>query len=275
MFSKIKSAAKNIKNNILSNYIKLICFVLIILFLLSVIGLFILNTFFTLTKDTFSREIGNTLLQIIAVGIFGTIFTLLLEQYKRIQENIQIDKENQRIRNEADREIERISNENKNQFRKDILHQLNEVYNGIKNARRMLRAKAFNAPYIDIDNTNSHIKLDQYDHYMENINELQLKLELIKKEITTNKSVFSKSEEICNHMLFPIEDSLNKIIDEYIENRPKFDPNQNILPIKDGRFEKLNDMLKSAKLNGEFKRRFFDKYGELVSEIQKELVSKI
>lgn len=66
---------------------RLIVLFLIILFLISIIALAVLYYQGLLRdKDAFEREIGETLLQVIAVAVLGTIASLLLAEFNRKQE---------------------------------------------------------------------------------------------------------------------------------------------------------------------------------------------
>lgn len=173
-----------------------------LLFFASITGLFVLSRYFTLAANSFGREVGNIFLQIISVGVVGTILSLLLAKYNQNQQKLlkeqQDEKEaeihrqkneredffnlQQKIQLESAKELElqRSAQENKNEFLKDILGQLNRIYSNTKSIRRMLRARAFTMPYHKaVTSDEAKIYLENYDNAMEEINTLQLQLEII------------------------------------------------------------------------------------------------
>lgn len=239
----------------------LIVIVLVSLVVASVIILIILQVFFTLVKDSFGREIGNTLLQIISVGVIGTFLSLLLAKYNH--------QKNELLRIQ---ELNRISEENKNQFRKDILSQLNKIYSAVKSTRRMLRAKAFSTPYYKaIKTDDTRINLEIYDNALEDINAFQLQLEIILKEIETNQNIF-KNYNIIYNPISAMGKYLGKLVTEYEDNRAKVLGDPPSLIIKD--LKNIKQMLDHADETNQFKTKFIEPYKDAISEVRKELLTE-
>lgn len=247
------------RNKVKSEPWKLMVIVLISLVTTSIIVLIILESFSTLNEGSFGIEIGKALLQIISVGVVGTILSSLLARYGYWREDT--------IRNN---ELKRISEENRNQFRKDILHQLNEIYSEMKNNRRMLRAKAFTMSYsVALETDDAKVALDIYDNVLEDINNLQLQLEILMKEIETNQNTFTNWTKIKTD-ISRMEKYLGKLVKEYEENRTKMFADPTSLEIKD--LDNLRKMLGHADDNNPFKTEFIIRYKEAISEVRKELL---
>ncbi len=241
---------------------------LVVLFVSSILGLIILDYFQALKKDSFGREIGIILLQIISVGVIGTILSLLLAKFNQKQE--QFLKEQQAFR---------MLHENKTQFKKDILHQLDKIYSDVKSIRRILRAKAFTIPYNQaIATDDARVDLKYYDEALEDINSIQLQLEIIMKEIATNEKIVPsqtifKDYEKIQKSISDMEKYLGILVKEYEENRAKADGAPLSLPIKD--LSNIKKMLGHTDHNSPFKTKFIMPYKEVTSSIRSELLSNL
>jgi hypothetical protein len=188
-------------------YIKI--FLFSALFISGLILLFLYSKDY-LVQNTFGYEVGKTCLQVIAVTVFGTLATYLLNLYSHRQQDF-VRKEEQR----------RSRAENNNQLRKKIISSLNDVYSDIKLCRRMLRARALSDSYKNIGSKEIVVQLAEYDKYVEIINNSQLKFEIIEKEIETDASLFTNPDELAEKIR-NMHRLMNKVVEEYEEVRPSF-----------------------------------------------------
>lgn len=141
------------------------------LFVIFSIGLFTVSLilYFLLKNNTdtelykFGFDLAKLTAQMILIAFFGGI---LLQEYNRKRE-----------RKEA-----------RNEFRKSILKELHRAYTDTKKSRRILRAKCF------IKNSKKTLPLADYFEEMKNINDVQLRLEVLLIEIDIYREAFSETE---------------------------------------------------------------------------------
>lgn len=269
---------------------------LVVLIGLSLAGLLLLQCCFSLEKDSFGREVGIVLLQLIAVGVLGTVSSLLLARYtswqqqvlvaqqrkaeesQREQERIraaqwQAEKE-ERSRAEKAREAQRIVLENKNVLKKSIIKRLGQLYHETKGARRMLRAKVLSLPYNEKNISIANIYLKPYAQYLEVINDLQLELENINEEIkpgAENLALFANGEQLYKG-LKSMEDYLRSVFKEYETSKDKFNERAYAAYID---FPLLNDFLSSAREESRsgFRLAFINEYKKVMADMLRELVN--
>jgi hypothetical protein len=181
-------------------------------------------------EKSFEREIGNSLLQIISVAIIGAIIGLLSSEYAHKKEA-------------ADKRVNEklLKLQVETELRKETVRRIHRLYGSIKKARRMLRARAFSEPYYKSEKDDAGIKAQVYDMYIEIIDNSQLELELISKEIELNKNAFDFSKQMTGYFKKMSENVFDKIISEYELNRPKFSGNPETLQI--GELKSLKDFL--------------------------------
>lgn len=202
-----------------------------------------------LVQNTFGFEVGKICLQIIAVTVFGTIATYLLNKFNHSQQDL-VRKEEQR----------RMRNENNDQLRKKIISSLNDVYADIKLSRRMLRAKALSDSYENIGKKEIMVQLVEYDKYVEIINNSQLKIEIIEKEIETNASLFTDQHTLSNKV-GNMHKLMNKVVEEYEDTRPAF---KEILSLN--KLPNLRDVLIYSKDN--FFHDFVNDYKDVLESLR-------
>ena len=144
-------------------------------FLADVIGLIVL---FRRGRDhdTLEFELAKAMLQFdfqfVAVAVIGT----LVFEYQRRSRNL--DKEDERERKKLIRREE---------FLRSTLTRATEAYSNVKKTRRLLRARA-----IVGEETGGKVALTkQYDLHLEMINDAQLELENLARDIKTSEQTFS------------------------------------------------------------------------------------
>jgi len=263
MFRKINVLFKE-------NPAKLIFIFLATVLIVSLIGIIVLAVFSDVTKESFGRSISDTFLDIISVGVLGTLFSLLLAEYNFKQQQIekkretdqqtqQKQKEDAALRIEKEKEKWLLAEKNRDQYRKDVLLSINKLYIKIKNARRMLRAKGFARSYYKSEDDNNPLSLSVYDEAMDDINNSQLELEFIKEEIKTNGSAFSDPANI-NTNLEAMEKYLGEFVSEYETHRASFSGEPPSLRI--GALTEVKGFIAQAKV-GDFKKEFSEKCNEI------------
>jgi hypothetical protein len=238
---------------------KTIAIFLAAIFAVSLISLIVVASNYDVSKDTFSRTITDTLLSVISVSVIGTLVSLLLADYNSKKSAL-----------EKEREERKMTERNRDEYRKKVLQTIDEHYAKTKNARRMLRAKGFSTPYYGNEDDNNLLGLSFYDEAMDNINDCQLELEKIKGEITTNKSVFSNAALITGN-LKQMESYLGGLISEYEKYRHAFSGNPPTLRI--GQLGDLKEFI--AKADSTNTEGFKVKFSITCNKIRKEIRNDI
>lgn len=253
----------------ISRPIRRVVLFLVSLFLISVIVLIALASWDLLQEKAFGREIGKTLLQVIAVAVLGTTASLLLAEFNRHREALLREQDRKRVERDKQIETQRRLNENKDQLRKEILRKANEIYANTKRARRLLRARAFHTPFYGVWDKTAQIILESYDKYMEDINDSQLELEIIAKEVETNEQAFSNYQEVIEYIR-PMEKYLSRIVSEFERQRADFKGTPASLPIV--QLKEMHAMLGPTP-NGPFATEFIENHRKLMASIRRDLTS--
>lgn len=276
--------------------IKWIIVFLVIVIVVSIVGIIMLNAVYSLDANSFAREIAIVLLQLIAVGVVGSVSSLLLAQYSANQAGLQIEKqkEEEKIRQEQERaradqaarekeerleaekaiDLQRIDIKNKNDLKKDIVKRLGQIYHDVKGVRRMLRAKVLSVPYDDKNISTANVYLKPYAQYMETFNDLQLDLESIKDEIkygVIHRGLFSKNDKIYESLKL-MEEYLADVFNEYETCKTKFNEKA-YAPYSE--FTRLQDLLSSAGKESltAFRQHFINEYKGTIASMLGDLVN--
>lgn len=152
---------------------------LFVIFSIGLFTVFVILYFLLLNdEDTklykFGFELAKLTAQMILIAFFGGI---LLQEYNRKRE-----------RKEA-----------RNEFRKSILKDLHRAYTDTKKSRRVLRAKC------TLKDSKKTLPLTDYFEEMKNINDVQLRLEVLLIEIEIYREAFSETETITDKNGNPLE----------------------------------------------------------------------
>jgi len=206
-------------------------------------------------SDGLAKEAGKTSLSVLAVSVFGALATLAIDRYKQRRED---DAEERRLEEERkQKEVERREEQHRNEdmrrhealqrqldanrkeeadaklrqeedWRRELAHLRDtrnredallrsllqdtlRTYNRVKRARRLLKAHTASA-------TGRTLRLQIYDSHMEELIDLQLMFEEFKRltRVSADKRL-GLPALTTNYEI--IEKHLNKVIDEYLENR--------------------------------------------------------
>lgn len=162
------------------------------------------------TSATFVQELTKVLLQLATVAALGSVVSLITAQFNR-------DKLDQdRIRDEANRLIQ-----NRDEFRKQLLVRIHVAYASVKRAKRLLRARGFSPPFYPTQNPKSRVVVPVYDEQLQLINDVQLDLEMLAKELEANTAAFSTPSEIIRAVQL-MEGRLKELVTEYEQERGSF-----------------------------------------------------
>jgi len=145
-------------------------------------------------------------LQVSVVGVAGALLSFAAENYKRRQERVRYREE----------------------FLKDTLKRITSSYNKSKSARRLARAKALTGLANE-----RQVKVAGYDESMRELNDAQLELEAVKRDLKIGKDRFPSNERIERYAE-AMEKYLGEIIKEYETERQKFGDEKTPLPLKHG-----------------------------------------
>jgi|GEM_PF-1384990 len=276
--------------------IKWIIVFLAIVIVVSIAGIIMLNAVYSLERDSFAREIAIVLLQLIAVGVVGSVSSLLLAQYSANQTALQakqqleeeelrqkkekaraeqaIQEKEERLKAEKAIELQRIDINNKNELKKDIVKRLGQIYHDVKGVRRMLRARVLSVPYDDKNVSTANVYLKPYAQYMETFNDLQLDLEGIKDEIKygiIHMGLFSKNEEIYESLKL-MEEYLADVFNEYETCKSKFNEKA-YAPYTE--FTRLQSLLSAAGKDSHtaFRKNFINEYKSTIASMLGDLVN--
>jgi hypothetical protein len=114
-----------------------------------------------------------------------------------------------------------------NESRKVMLRQLIQAYSRTKKARRLLRAKCVLMAGDGSGRSERAVDYDAYNEQLGSINETQLDLEIVARELKVIQSGFASSAGLRDYVK-AMEKSLNELVDEYESTLGECDPEQSI-----------------------------------------------
>lgn len=163
-----------------------------------------------------------------------------------------------------DRKKESFEDETRN----DLLNCLNNSFIDIKKIRRKARAISIHKKSAqNIDNL--ILPFESYISMMEIINDVQLNLEIITKNIETKSYMFKNGKNIFNKITI-MEEYLNSIVDEW--EHVSIKTNKITKSINTCQLPKLNDMIGTYRTS-EFRTKFVHPYYESVESIRASLTN--
>ena len=249
-----------------------ITFTLLSIFAASIAILALLNN--SVPHLQLAPEIAKAVLQLGIVAIVGSVVSLLVFEYQR--EKGLADKQLDTARQSAEkkRDLERALAEKHRdslarqvEYREhllmSILAKTLAAYSQAKKARRLLRARAV-ARRVDSE----VLLVEGYDQYMELVNDAQLELENLARDVNTSAVAFSKPDQIVKG-LRRMEAHLGELIDEYEQQRPLYLDAVPHRPLKDHPL--LQDFLRPAKMS-KFSTEVVHPYHEVQAAIRADLL---
>jgi hypothetical protein len=238
-------------------------------------------------SDDLAMEAGKTSLSVLAVSVFGALAALAIDQYKRRREDDaqafqrQLDEDrdeaaNKRQRQEEDwrRELARLrdTRNREDALLRSLLQDTLRAYNKVKRTRRLLKAFTMSA-------AGRTLRLEIYDAHMQELMDLQLMFEEFKRLTGVSADrrlrlpVLAAKYEL-------IEKNLNKVIDEYIENRHRVET-RGVLPLEEfprlsGLFHGEYPLVVGRKtVDAGFERNVSTPIDEIIRQVQEALLEPL
>jgi hypothetical protein len=239
---------------------------LAVLFALSVTAIVLLRRFANPAQGTFEFELAKSLLQIATASVVGAVVSVLTAEYQRERTKAEQSRERTRQKLERQQERDRRIAENRDEFLKGILDEIGGSYILAKKTRRLLRAAAFPPLASDGHVVDARIKVTDYDAHLRVLNDVQLELETIVRDIETNQKAFSKASEVSD-AVHAMEKYLNRVVKEYERSRGRF---SETAEIRVADLERLSDFVRSGR--NEFLSEFVEGRRRIEAAIRADLL---
>ncbi|HEX8906379.1 MAG TPA: hypothetical protein VF771_16135 [Longimicrobiaceae bacterium] len=184
------------------------------------------------TATVFVQDLAKALLQLASVAVLAAVVSLVTTRFnrerveadrKRDRKRVVSDRKRDRMRAEADRQRDEAKRlrENRDEFRKHLLSRVHQAWATAKRSKRLLRARGFSPPYYPDRNPDSRVLVAVYDEHMQIVNDVQLDLEMLAKEIEAHGSTFSDAESLRSAVK-EMESRLKTLVTEYEKKRGAF-----------------------------------------------------
>ena len=161
----------------------------------------------TVTPNTLWFEVAKIVLQVGLVSAFGAALSLLTYEYQQEAQRTEKAREDDILRRESQQELLR-----------SVLARAATTYIDVKRARRFLRGSAMTA-----DPSGGTVVIAvPYDQQIAAINDAQLEFEVLADDMRGAQSAFPSVAMTLAERFDDIENSLNRLISEYEEARPRF-----------------------------------------------------
>ena len=223
--------------------------ILVLTFVVSVTLLAIMPT---PAPGTFSMEIAKALLQLGVVSVIGAVVSLLAFEYQREQQNA-----------DKNRDEARKSLEYREDLLKTILSRATVCYSQMKKARRMFRARGLQRL-----GDFALVEPEEYDKCLESINDAQLEIENIARDVKSSERAFTHSELIVKN-LRAMEQYLSNLVGEYEKQRGTLLLREGKVMLDD--LDRMSEFLLTAN-QSQFKPQFIVSFHEVQQAIRSDLL---
>jgi len=204
--------------------------------------------------SSFEMEIAKALLQLGVVSVVGVVLSVLVFEYQRARNNT--DKQ---------RDLDRLALEYREDLLKSTLSRAMACYSQAKKARRLFRAKGRQRH----EDLNIDIVVpEEYDRCLETINDAQLELENLARDIGNSAIAFSNADHLVQSIR-SMEMYLSDLVGEYETHRGTQSLRQEKLMLDD--LPELNDFLLPA-AESRFKPQVIIPYHKVQEAIRKDLL---
>ncbi|HEY6514435.1 MAG TPA: hypothetical protein VI032_20835 [Burkholderiaceae bacterium] len=212
------------------------------------------------SPGSFAMEVAKALLQLGVVAVASAVVSLFVFEYQRQRQN-----------EDKQRELERKALEYREDLLKGTLTRAMAAYSQTKKVRRLLRARA-----VEIHSTGMLVAPDQYDACFDLLNDAQLELENLARDVRNSAPAFSSPGEL-EKRLWSMEKYLSRIITEYEQNRGRIPSETGRLLLQDlpelERFiESTSSKSPPASAKGPFASEVVGPYHDIQLEIRKDLL---
>jgi len=161
---------------------------------LCIIGLAFVIKYYKLSGTAIGEELAKSLLQLIVIIFLGQVISLIISEYDRKRQKAVA----------------------LNDYRKNFLNKLIQIYVNYRRVRRELRANS-QAILLNVDvgdNSKATINLNVLDNHMQEIKEIVYDLLLVEQELKAFHFAFSKPEDIIK-LTDHGRKYFNNIVEEY------------------------------------------------------------
>ncbi len=148
-------------------------------------------------KDSLGYDAIKSLLQVGVVTVAGAVISLVASNYQKDRE-----------RNEKERERQASRQEYREELLMRVLDRASSKYSAVKKARRFLRARGQTG-----DAGHEEIKAAEYYAQLDSINDAQLELENLSRDVETSQKAFTEASRIIQS-LKEMDAYLHTLLDE-------------------------------------------------------------
>jgi hypothetical protein len=156
-------------------------------------------------ENSLEYEAAKTLLELLTVGFGGAVLGFLASQYQARQADV-----------DNERELSRQATAHKQRLLRSVLDRTTSNYNGVKRARRLLRAQGRQRHGL-----RTVVVAEIYDLQLVSLNDIQLEFETLSDEVQTERELFTRGDELRT-LFDDLEEYLGRIVSEYEDARPRF-----------------------------------------------------
>ena len=249
----------------------------------SIVGTCIVYAVFQPEKKAFGAELAKALIEVATVLALGQLVGMWVEEqrHKREDENKARDKERERVEKELEQERQRAEQEverrrqhvrTMNELRNELLARLTSAYSDAKKIRRLTRARSL---FTRRDHQGAdvvYVNRGVYDELMESLNDIQLTLEIIQREVETSKKtsseIFSTPYPLQRNVAY-MEGYLRKIIREYETRLKDFKGDPPSLELRE--LTRLSEFVRRDDI--EFNTRFVSSYKIALDSIRADILA--
>lgn len=218
---------------------------LIALLIVALVGLVTVASNWSI-KDL-PTEIAKSLLQLVVIAIAGHVVSILITKANNERQDLM----------------------RANELRNALLDRINESFIEVKKVRRLARATAEKVSIGGV--TTFFIHQSRFHEYMQLLNEAQLKLEVVSKDVESNQALFLDAEALIKR-LDRMEEYLNRLVDDYEHSTAKTVSHPvDCFRVLD--FPALSDLLGPYKTSA-FRKEFVHTYYESLESIRRAFTSK-
>lgn len=218
-------------------------------------------------RDEVGFEAAKSCIQLIAVVLVGSLVTHMTARWQRRQDQKQHEREAERARQEKERDAERVQLESRTAVRREFLLRIHHAYTEVKRIKRLLRATACVPAYHGARSDDVLVLVKQYDSLLQGLNDTQLELEVLTKELRAGGGAFERSEDIAKAVK-RMETTIKAMITEYERERGNFPADKPGRRI--GELPALRKFV-DGRMNTEISHGYTDPYKKAVELIHQEL----
>jgi hypothetical protein len=211
-------------------------------------------------------EAAKSLLQLGVVAGVGAVISILVFEYQHERQALDKAADIKRQALENERDFDRKRMEYRETLLLSILSKAMDAYGRAKKARRILRGRAGST-----EGQGRVVLVDQYDTFFDMLNDAQLDLENLARDVETSAKAFSEPAVLVKH-LRSMDAYLGELIGEYEDSRHRFSGDAPSLSLSLRELSLLEDFLKPTKKDSKFMRYMVIPYHEVQKGIRADLL---